>query len=74
MPLERPTSFALYPAEHPAIAATSVAQLKKERERLMENLLHAEDLPGFMYRKGEIRGIEKAIDVCENIEKELNKR
>jgi hypothetical protein len=74
MSVPTPQSFALYPAEHPRMAANIKNLLEKRRTELLEELMTAPDWGSFCERRGKIHGIDEAMQHALDVEQKLNER
>ena len=70
---QRPSAVAFFPGDHPQLATNVRAQLERKMANQVQNLVHA-TLDDLGYRQGVIKGLEIAMDLCEQAEKELNER
>jgi hypothetical protein len=63
----------LYAPDHPALAHTVRGKLVKERAKLASELADgfAKDWPDVKHRTGKIAGIDTAIAICDEVEKDL---
>jgi len=66
------SAFTLYALDNPALAHTLRAKLIKRRNELVGQLAggYVQDWPDYKHRVGTIAGIDEAIGICEQIEKE----
>jgi len=62
----------LYAEDHPALAHKLKAKLEKRQEELLGNLIVADDWADYKHRVGVLRGLQDAIDICEEQDKALN--
>ena len=68
---DRPSAVRLYAPDHPALTKTVRAKLMKRRVELFETtVLAAQNWPDFTERRGLIRGLDEAIAMCEQAEKD----
>ena len=68
---ERPQAVRLYASDHPALTNTVRAKLVKRRVELFETtVLAAQNWADFTERRGLIRGLDEAIALCEQAEKD----
>ena len=74
MPTPQPSAVRFYSPDHPALAATIRARLEQRRKELLDHVLLAADWPDYTKRRGTIYGIDEAIRLCDEVEKELNER
>ena len=69
--IDRPSAVRLYAPDHPALTNTVRAKLMKRRAELVEAAVaSSQDWPDFRYRYGVIQGLEEAIAMCEQAEKD----
>ena len=71
---QRPSAVAFFPGDHPQLATNVRTQLERSKAKQIQGLVHAVDLEGLNFRKGVIAGLDIALDLCEQAEKELNER
>lgn len=69
---DRPSAVRLFAPEHPSLAHTVRAKLEIRRRELESQLLSSQDWADFKQRAGAIRGIDDAIALCRDAEKDLN--
>ena len=68
---DRPSAVRLYASDHPALTNTVRAKLMKRRAELIVGILEStQDWPDFALRRGAIAGIDEAIAMCEQAEKD----
>lgn len=67
------TSVTIFPLDHPRLSRTLKGKLEQRRIELMAQLANgnAEDWPDYKERVGAIRGLEQAIAIAAEIEKDL---
>jgi len=58
--------------DHPALSRNLLRDLQAERAKHYEGLISAKDWADFEKRRGEIRGIEMAISLCQEQQAKLN--
>ena len=61
----------LYAEDHPVLANKLRQQLEKARQEKFDQLSLAQDWPDFRERRGIIAGLKEAMDMCEQLEKQL---
>lgn len=57
--------------DHPALSRNLLRDLQAERAKHLDGLIAAKDWPDFEKRRGEIRGIETAIALCQAADAKL---
>ncbi len=74
MPASQP-AVELYALDHPRMARTIAGRLEKRRIELMAQLAegNAADWPDYKERVGVIRGLQNAIDIAGELEKDWEK-
>ena len=63
------TAVTIFGLDNPRLSQTLKGVLLKRKSELLINLTNAEDWPDFKERVGVIKGVQEAIDVCDEIEK-----
>lgn len=73
MAAERPSAVRLYAPDHPALANTVAAKLQKEIQTHGNQLAegYAKDWPDYQARIGFIKGLKRAIEMCQEADKEI---
>lgn len=63
----------IFALDHPHVARTLYGRLKKRQEELVvqNGIGLAEDFADYRHRAGVIHGLQEAIDLCEQTNKEL---
>lgn len=56
---------------HPAVSGSVRGRLIARRQELLENLRYAPDWPDFKRRIGVLQATEEAIEICNEVEKDL---
>ena len=69
-------SFRSYLSDHPLLAANLPARIKKEQDerRLQVSEGYATDYADYRERIGVIKGLQVAIQLCEQLNRELQER
>jgi hypothetical protein len=67
--IDEPVSF--LQDDHPALSRNLLRDLQIERAKQYEGLIAAKDWPDFEKRRGLIKGIDAAIDLCAEAKKKL---
>jgi hypothetical protein len=67
------SAFRLFSLDHPHLARTLRAKLHKRQGEFAAQLAGglADDWPDYKHRSGVIQGLQEAIEMCEQEEKEL---
>ena len=68
---ERPSAVRLYAPDHPALAITVRARIEQRRKELIEQLMFPVDWADYNRRAGTVRGLEAALELVDEVEKEL---
>lgn len=73
---QRPSAVRLFADDHPTLARTVKAKLVDRRSELGVQMAegYASDWPDYNRRAGVIKGLNEAIEICEQAEKDLDKR
>lgn len=70
------SALRLYAENHPALAGTLRVRLEARRSELIKQNGegYSQDWSDYKHRAGVIQGLQDAIDICEQAEKDLEKR
>ncbi len=74
MAQERPTAVRFYAPDHPALAVTVRARIEQRKKELIDQLMFASDWADYNRRAGLVRGMDDALIMIEEVEKELSGR
>ncbi len=67
-----PVSIRLYPTDSPILPRTLRGRLEQRAAELIQALLYAQDWADYRQRVGVIAGLGEAIEMCGQIEKDMN--
>ena len=70
---QRPSAVAFFPGDHPQLATKVRTQLERKKANQVAQLVQA-TVDDLRFRQGVIVGLDIALDLCEQAEKELNER
>ena len=70
---QRPSAVAFFPGDHPQLATNVRAQLERKKANQVAHLVQA-TVDDLRFRQGVITGLDIALDLCEQAEKELTER
>ncbi len=71
---ERPTAVRLYAPDHPALAVTVRARIEQRRKELIDQLMFALSWDDYNIRAGKVRGMDDALQMIDDVERELSGR
>ncbi len=73
MSATRESAVRLFAPDHPALAHTVAARLVKEIQAKSEQVAqgYPADWADYRQRVGELKGLQRAIEICQEIDKEM---
>jgi hypothetical protein len=74
MATQQPSAVRFFAVDHPAVAGTVRARLEQRRKDLLEEMMVSSDWGDFCKRLGRVEGVMQCINLCSDVEKELQER
>lgn len=67
---KKPSAVHLLAFEHPGLANALRGRLLKRKQELTEALAYAQDWADFRCRKGALDGLDEAVAICQELERQ----
>jgi len=74
MATQQPSAVRFFAVDHPAVAGTVRARLEQRRKDLLEEMMVSSDWGDFCKRLGRVEGVMQSINLCADVENELQER
>ena len=74
MAIPHPSAVRLFAPDHPALAIKLRQRLEERRRDLFERIASSPTWDDFRWNQGRLIGLKDAIEIAEDIEKELTER